>query len=74
MKTRPAIAPAIVLFAFVFALSACGNKGPLVLPDEAAQDTFEDEAPMPMPADEVPADADAPPVDAGDVPQDDDGR
>jgi predicted small lipoprotein YifL len=32
MKTRPT--PALVLLPLLLALSACGNKGPLVLPDE----------------------------------------
>lgn len=42
MNTTPRIA-LLALFA-VLALAACGNKGPLVLPDEDASEEVSDEA------------------------------
>lgn len=42
MKTTRKIA-LIALFT-AFALSACGNKGPLILPDEEATETIADDA------------------------------
>lgn len=78
MTIRTAIAPALLMLAAVLALSACGNKGPLVLPEENTAETvdggsFEDEAPPAT--DESLDEADVPPTDAaGDGPPGNDGR
>lgn len=72
MTIRTSIAPAILALATVLALSACGNKGPLVLPDPAAQDADDDGSAVTT--DDAFDDAQTPPTDAGDDPQDDDGR
>jgi predicted small lipoprotein YifL len=61
MNTRST--PSLLLVPLLLALSACGNKGPLVLPDEEDARAYVDPATDPAPA----ADPDVPRDDEGDA-------
>jgi len=52
MNRRLALASAAFAIVLPLALSGCGNKGPLVLPDAPAETTVPAEAPVPEPASE----------------------
>ncbi|NOT87827.1 MAG: sugar transporter [Lysobacter sp.] len=62
MNRRLALATAAFAIVLPLALSGCGNKGPLVLPDAPAETAVPAEASVPEPAPEAtPAPAATPP-------------
>lgn len=58
MNRRTVLVSAALAIALPLALSACGNKGPLVLPDQAPAETTVPAEPAPTP----PAQAQTPPA------------
>ena len=72
MKTRIRIA--LLAFAALFALSACGNKGPLVLPPPPEPATVDDGGQSTTDAVDDAGDAEAGSDEAGDDPNDDGSR
>ncbi len=65
MNRRTAFVSAALAIALPLVLSACGNKGPLVLPDQAPAETTvpaEAASTPPAPAQTPPAEPPAPPV------------
>lgn len=65
MNRRTVLVSAALAIALPLALSACGNKGPLVLPDQAPAETTVPAEPVPTPpapAQTPPAEPPAPPA------------
>ena len=54
MNRRLALASAVFAIVSLLALSGCGNKGPLVLPDKPADTPVQTSTPDPVPAPDVP--------------------
>jgi predicted small lipoprotein YifL len=54
MNRRLALASAAFAIVLPLALSGCGNKGPLVLPDKPADAPVQTPTPDPAPAPDVP--------------------
>jgi predicted small lipoprotein YifL len=62
MNRRTVLVSAALAIALPLALSACGNKGPLVLPDQAPAETTVPAEPASTPAQTPPAEPPAPPA------------
>lgn len=62
MNRRTAFVSAVLAIALPLALSACGNKGPLVLPDQTPAETTVPAEPASTPAQAPPVEPPAPPA------------
>jgi predicted small lipoprotein YifL len=62
MNRRTVLVSAALAIALPLTLSACGNKGPLVLPDQAPAETTVPAEPASTPAQTPPAEPPAPPA------------